>query len=64
MAPQRAIHLCHDVEVLALSLGLLNARRCEDDAQEVLLRMKLAALTTELRATDLIDRTRRSAALS
>jgi len=64
MAPERTIHLCHDVEVLALSLGQLNARRCEDDAEAVLLRMKLAALTTELRATDLIERTRRSAAVS
>jgi hypothetical protein len=64
MVPQRIIHLCHDVEALASTLERMSERRCGDDAQAVVLRMRLAALTTELIATDLIERTRRSAAVS
>lgn len=46
--------LCNNVEALALALRELYA---------VVLRMKLAALTTELIAADLIERARRTSAV-
>jgi hypothetical protein len=64
MAPQRIIHLCHDVEALATTLEKMRERRCGDDARAVLLRMRLAALTTELIATDLIERARQGSMLT
>ena len=64
MAAHRIIHLCNNVEVLAYALEKLNARGRGASAQAVLLRMKLAALTAELIAADLIERTRQKSAIS
>jgi len=50
--------------VLASTLGKLNERTSGDRAQTTLLRMRLAALTTELIATDLIERARQRSVLS
>ena len=51
--------LCNKVEVLTLALGQLDAAGRSSSATVVVLRMKLAALTTELIAADLIERARR-----
>jgi len=64
MAAQRIFHLCNNVELLAYTLERLNARGRGSSAQAVLLRMKLAALTAELVATDVIERVRQSSAIS
>ncbi len=64
MAAQRILHLCNNVEALALRLEKLNERASGEGAQAVLLRMRLAALTTELIATDLIERARQTSALT
>jgi hypothetical protein len=64
MAARRIIHLCNNVELLAYTLEKLNARGRGGSAQAVLLRMKLAALTAELVAADLIERARQSSAIS
>jgi hypothetical protein len=64
MAAQRIVHLCNNVEALAYTLEKLSERASSDRAQTVLLRMRLAALTTELIATDLIERVRQPSALS
>jgi hypothetical protein len=64
MAAQRIIHLCNSVELLAYTLEKLNARGRGGSAQAVLLRMKLAALTAELVAADLIERARQRSPIS
>jgi len=64
MAAQKVIRLCNNVGVLAFTLAELNERASGNRAQEMLLRMKLAALTTELIATDLIERARQRSALT
>jgi hypothetical protein len=64
MAAQKVIRLCSNVGVLAFTLAKLNERASGDKAQEMLLRMKLAALTTELIATDLIERARQRSTLT
>jgi hypothetical protein len=64
MAAQRIIHLCNNVELLAYTLEKLNARGRGASAQAVMLRMKLAALTVELVAADVIERVRQSSAIS
>ena len=64
MAAQKVIRLCNNVGVLVCTLAKLNERASGDAAQEMLLRMKLAALTTELIATDLIERARQTSALT
>ena len=64
MAAQRILHLCNNVEALALRLEKLNERASGERAQAVLLRMRLAALTTELIATDLIERARQGSVLT
>ena len=64
MAAQRIIYLCNSVELLAYTLEKLNARGRGASVQAVLLRMKLAALTAELVAADLIERARQSSAIS
>ena len=51
--------LCDKVEVLTLTLGHLDAIGRSSSAAAVVLRMKLAALMTELIAADLIERARR-----
>ena len=63
MAAQRIVHLCNNIEVLACTLEKLSERASSDSAQTVLLRMRLAALTTELIATDLIERARQRSVL-
>jgi hypothetical protein len=50
--------LCNKVEVLTLALEHLDAIG-RSSSTVVVLRMKLAALTTELIAADLIERARR-----
>ena len=47
--------LCNKVEVLTLALGQLDAIGRSNSATVVVLRMKLAALMTELIAADLIE---------
>ena len=64
MAARRILHLCNNVEVLAYTLEKLNARGRGSSVQAVMLRMKLAALTAELVAADLIERARQSSAIS
>lgn len=64
MAAQKILHLCNNVEALGLRLERLNERASGEGAQAVLLRMRLAALTTELIATDLIERARQRSALT
>lgn len=64
MAAQRIIRLCSNVELLACALDKLNARGRGASAQAVMLRMKLAALTAELVAADVIERARQSSAIS
>ena len=64
MAAQRIVHLCNNVESLAYTLEKLSERASSDSAQTVLLRMRLAALTTELIATDLIERARQGSVLT
>ena len=54
--------LCNNVETLALALRELYAIRRGSSVTAVVLRMKLAALTTELLAADLIERARRTSA--
>ena len=51
--------LCDKVEMLTLMLGQLDAIGHSGSATAVVLRMKLAALTTELIAAHLIERARR-----
>ena len=51
--------LCDKVETLTLVLGQLDAIGRNSSTTAVVLRMKLAALTTELIAADLIERARR-----
>jgi len=50
--------LCNKVEALAVALGQLDAAGHGGSALAVVLRMKLAALLTELIADDLIERAR------
>ena len=64
MTAQRIVHLCDSIDVLASTLGKLNERTSGEEAQAVLLRMRLAALTTELLATDLIERARQRSVLT
>ena len=64
MTAQRIVHLCDSIDVLASTLGKLNERTSGDRAQMALLRMRLAALTTELLATDLIERARQRSVLT
>lgn len=64
MAAQRIIRLCNSVELLACTLEKLNARGRGASTQAVMLRMKLAALTAELVAADVIERARQSSAIS
>ena len=64
MAAQRIVHLCNNIEALACTLEKLSERASSDSAQTVLLRMRLAALTTELIATDLIERARQGSVLT
>ena len=64
MAAQRILRLCNNVELLAYTLEKLNARGRGSSAQAVLLRMKLAALTAELVAADVIERVRQKSAIS
>ena len=64
MAAQRILHLCNNVEALGLRLENVNERASGEGAQAVLLRMRLAALTTELIATDLIERARQQSVLT
>jgi hypothetical protein len=64
MAAQRIIHLCNNVELLACTLEKLNARGRGASTQAVMLRMKLAALTAELVAADVIERVRQRSAIS
>ena len=59
---RRIIKLCGEVEVLANALEKLDVRRQVESTQAVLLRMQLAAVTSELVAADLIERVRRNAA--
>ena len=51
--------LCDKVEALTLVLGQLDAIGRNSSTTAVVLRMKLAALTTELIAAHLIERARR-----
>ena len=62
MNPQNISRLSSDVEVLAFTLGELDATGGGDSATAVMLRMKMAALTTELIAADVIERARRASA--
>jgi len=64
MRTQRIIRLCNSVELLAGTLDKLNARGRGASVQAVLLRMKLAALTAELVASDVIERARQRSAIS
>jgi hypothetical protein len=64
MGAERIIRLCNSVELLAGALDKLNARGRGASAQAVLLRMKLAALTSELVAADVIERARQRSAIS
>ena len=64
MAAQKVIRLCNNVGVLVCTLAKLNERASGDMAQEILLRMRLAALTTELIATDLIERAQQRSVLT
>ena len=64
MSTLRIIRLCNNVELLAFALEKLTARGRGGSAQAVLLRMKLAALTAELVAADLIERARQSSAIN
>ncbi len=64
MTAQRILHLCNNVDALGLRLEKLNERTSGDRAQMALLRMRLAALTTELLATDLIERARQRSVLT
>lgn len=64
MAAQRIIRLCNSVELLAGTLDRLNARGRGASTQAVMLRMKLAALTAELVAADVIERARQNSAIS
>ena len=59
MTPLNLGCLCNKVEVLTLALGELNVFGRGSSATAVVLRMKLAALTTELIAAELIERARR-----
>ena len=54
--------LSSNVEVLAFTLGELDAIGRGDCATAVVLRMKMAAMTTELIAANLIDRARHGSA--
>lgn len=58
MTPQSSGCVYNKVEVLALALGQLDAAGHGSSAMAVVLRMKLAALMTELIAVDLIERAR------
>jgi hypothetical protein len=58
MGVPRIIKLCDSVEGLAHALDRLNERGRGSTATAVLTRMKLAALTAELVAADLIERVR------
>lgn len=64
MGAERIIRLCNSVELLAGTLDKLNARGRGGSVQAVLLRMKLAALTAELVAADVLERVRQSSAIS
>lgn len=61
MGVPRIIKLCDNVEGLAHELERLNVRGRGATATAVLMRMKLAALTAELVAADLIERARHEA---
>lgn len=56
MISDRIIYLCKHVELLACELDRWTARGQAGTARAVLLRMKLAAMTADLVAADLIDR--------
>ncbi len=62
MPSARIIRLCKHVELLALELDRWTARGRAGTTRAVLLRMKLAAMTTDLVTADLIERTRASSA--
>ena len=64
MGAELIIRLCNNVELLASALDKLNARGRGASAQAVLLRMKLAALTADLVAADVIERARQRSAIS
>ena len=63
MTAQSSSFVCNKVEVVALALGELDAAGQGSSTAAVVLRMKLAALTTELIAADLIERARRPSAI-
>ena len=60
MSVRRILKLCNSVEGLAHELDRLNARGRGCTAPAVLMRMKLAAMTAELVAADLIERARQT----
>jgi hypothetical protein len=62
MSAVRIIRLCNNVETLAHALERLNSRGRSGSTQAVMMRMKLAALTAELVAADLIERARQTSA--
>ncbi|MEP6609500.1 MAG: hypothetical protein ABJA83_12580 [Burkholderiaceae bacterium] len=61
MMSDRIIRLCKHVELLACELDRWTARGQAGTARAVLLRMKLAAMTADLVAGDLIERLQDSA---
>ena len=61
---QRQAGVVGAAQFLASALDKLNARGRGASAQAVLLRMKLAALTAELVAADVIERARQRSAIS
>lgn len=58
MTSDRIVQLCKDVERMACELDRLTARGHSRTAYAVLLRMKLAAMTTDLVTADLMQRMR------
>ena len=64
MNPPNIGRLNSNVQVLASTLGELDALGHGDSVAAVVLRMKMAALTTELLAADLIERARRASRIS
>jgi hypothetical protein len=64
MEPRQLVHLCRNVESLAYTLDELDASGRGDSATAVLLRVELAALSTELIAASFIERARRESAVS
>lgn len=56
MISDRIVRLCKHVELLACELDRWTARGQAGSARAVLLRMKLAAMTSELVTADLVER--------